>query len=222
MKRMNSKELLAQARETAEKQLKLAEQIEKAESILNEVKTGFICFYVAGHGSTRIDDVVDNEKLDVIKDLALVAIMNYRDDKTKELEKLLGLKLPAAGIDVKPHVVGPAVPMGENIIEEKLTEILQDEAKLIEAPPEDNSIGKYPAKSKKYSGYPDNMTVELVREMYIDKGMKISDISDHFKVTYSKTNNFISKHKMHRVSQAPKPDTKPDKQSDEKESHSQN
>jgi hypothetical protein len=215
---MNSKELKERAKETAEKQLSLIDDIDKAERSLELAVTGKICFMASGYGNVYLEDTTEPEAMEVVRDLGLTAIMNYRDKKTAELEKLLGIQ-PATGIDVKPHVVGPAVPMGENVIEEKLTEILQDEAKLIELP--EKSLDKYPAKSKKYSGYPDDMTVELVREMYIDKGMKITDISDHFKVTYSKTNNFISKHKLHRASQAPKTDTKPEKQSDEKESHSQ-
>ena len=57
--------------------------------------------------------------------------------------------------------------------------------------------------------------------MYIDKQMKIGEIADHFKVPYSKANNFISKHKLHRTTQAPKAEAQPEKQPDDKESHSQ-
>lgn len=89
---MNSKELLEQAKKNAHKQLELADQIEKAEQVLDKVKGGEIGFYIINYGFYRINEVTDPEKLEVIKDLGLTAIMNYRDDKSKELEQLLGIQ----------------------------------------------------------------------------------------------------------------------------------
>jgi hypothetical protein len=201
---MNSKELVLQAKETTEKQLELIEHIERAERIIDIVKDGFICFYVTGCGSVRIDDVVDVEKLDVVKDLGLVAIMNFRDNRISELEKLLGiLRVDEVVVDTVNDVVleigsqKPCTKKEADKIDVKPT--IEDEAAAILGIPEVDS--KYPAKRKgRLADYPDGMTEDAVRKMFIDQGMKLGDIAKHFNVPYTKMNNFISKHNLHRKS----------------------
>ncbi|MDF2907174.1 MAG: hypothetical protein K0R34_2495 [Herbinix sp.] len=219
---MNSKELLEQARKTAEKQLSLIDDIMKAERSLELAIAGKICFCTSGYGNVYLEDTTEPEAMEVVKDLGLTAIMKYRDNRIAELEKHLGIA--RVGEVIVDTVYDKILQIGSHMpepdpLEEKLKVVLDEEAKRIESPDE-NSMDKYPAKTKKYSGYPDNMTVELVKEMYIDKSMKITEIADHFKVPYAKANNFISKHKLHRVSQAPKME-EPKTEPDDKESHSQ-
>jgi hypothetical protein len=196
---MNSKELLEQARAKAETELRLADQIQDAESTIEKIKGGKICFYVVGCGTVHIDDVVDPEKHDVIRELGLVAIMNFRDDKTAELEQLLGIRdpepiLPMFRLDgsvdldkLKEVVLAP------DPVEDKLTEILQEEAKRIEQPEKKDNRKKYP----------ENMTEEAVRKMYVDQGMKSPEIADYFGVPTKKVENFITIHKLSRKKKQP-------------------
>lgn len=241
---MNSKELLIKAKEVAEKQLELAGQIEDAEETIDAAKEGKICFYLSGVGAMSIDKVVDPEKLQVVKDMALVAIMNFRDDKTKELEKLLGIRKPATinpefeaavndmvqSVTIKKNCISGEVvaewsPGGENLslmppekpspvevmkaavsealhidpVEEKLADILQEEAQRIETPKEDRSLDKYPAKKSK-AEFPENMTKDAVSKMYVDDRMTAKQVAAHFGVSPSKVNTFLQMHRLFRGS----------------------
>jgi hypothetical protein len=219
---MDSKELLLRAKETTEKQLELIKHIERAEDIIGTVKDGFICFYVVGCGSVRIDDVVDIEKLDAIKELGLVAIMNFRDDKTVELEKLLGIRKPAI---INPEFEAAVQAMEQShkkpdTVEAKLADIIQGEAKKIEDKPiiPETSLDKYPAKKDKRVKTPSNMIEADVRRMYVEESRDRKYIADHYGISESKINNYLF---LHDIKRKPTKASKPAKQPDETERPSQ-
>jgi len=96
-------------------------------------------------------------------------------------------------------------------VEEKLKEILQDEAKRIES---SKSLDKYPApKRDGRRRYPENMTEDIVRKMYIDEGKDRKAIAEYFGVKESAVNNFLYLHGIRRA----KRKEKSDKSDDDKE-----
>ena len=78
--------------------------------------------------------------------------------------------------------------------------------------PEDESLSKYPApKRDGHRKYPENMTVEAVRKMYIDEGKNRKAIAEYFGVKESTVNNFLFLHDIRRTkrkSKKPDPDDK--------------
>lgn len=188
---MDSKELL-QAKEKANKQLALIEDIEKAERTLERAKNAVVCFYSVATGNVFIEKVADPEKLEVIKDMALTAIMNYRDDRVKELKQLLGIqqvpvipKLASeATIPGKPAIVNPDFDKAVN-------EMIASVKKSATLPEEIKSLDKYPAKRDGRKKYPENMTENVVRKMYVDEGKSKKEIADYFGVKESTVNNYL-------------------------------
>ncbi len=211
--KMNSKELLVMAKENAEKQLELVKQIENVENVLSSVKDGEICFFVRGYGSVLITDVTDTEKRDAVRELGLVAIMNFRDDKTMELEKLLGIRKPAiinpefeAAVQgmVKPIVVKPKSKQAEDKqpiispedklkLKEKLTQINKPVPKQVELV------------TKKPETKLGSMSLEDVTRMYLTENMTMQQIADHYGIKKGDVNNYIYLNHLSRK-QTPKDD----------------
>lgn len=176
---MNSKELVEQAKDTINKQLGLIDDIEKAERSLELAKTGKICFCAGGYDNVYLEDTTEPEAMEVVRDLGLTAIMNYRDDKTKELEELLGVRHQEPDTIITTTFVPTGAQHIEIIpapdpVEDKLSAILEGEAKKIEDKP-----------------IPPIMTVSLVKELYHDKDMTLDRVAKVFEVNPSALYRFV-------------------------------
>ena len=224
---MNSKELVEQAEIRVKRINELSDSVGAAEDVLAMISEGEVCFFTSGIGTTHLTPVLSPEKMQKLREAVVTEIILARNKKTAELEQLLGIRKPAT---INPEFDAATKDMFDAVkktdpVEDKLTEILQAEADRIEKPTEkfevssitaeDKSLEKYPAKKRKRAEYPEGMTVENVRKMYIDQGMKINDLAIHFKVPYAKMSNFITRNHLHRVNY--QKSDKPDKQPEETE-----
>jgi hypothetical protein len=193
---------------------KLSKELENIEIIIDKSKGEDICFTAKPNGSTYIS-VLSSEKMQELRESVVVAIMQIRDEKASELEKLMGVRKPAV---VNPEFEAAVQDMvveapkkepkiivknDPDPVEEKLTDILKGEAKRIEDKPieTDPSLDKYPA--KKSSGYPDGMTVKVVEDMYVNQHMTSAQIAKQFGITIKRTENFITIHKLSRKQKKP-------------------
>lgn len=214
---MNSKELKEQSRENIKKQMDLIESIEGAEKAIKDLNVIELGIYLNG---SYVNPVLVPDDVEKIQEFALKSAEKYLTIKEAELEKLLGICKPAA---INPEFEAATKDMFESVkkkpdpVEDKLTGILQEEAKKIEAPKEDKSLDKYPATKKRgrQADYPEGMTKDTVQKMYQDEGKTINELAKHFGIPYSKMSNFITRNHLHRTSNQ-KTD-KPDKQPEETE-----
>lgn len=166
----------------------LSREIETIEDIIGagEVPTAEIAFAVKGGGTTLIT-VLSEERMQRLKESVVDAINAVRDDKVRELEKLMGTRKPAI---INPVFEEATKDMFQSIkkttedpVEEKLTEILQEEAKKIEDKP-----------------IMDEKEVDNVRRMYHDEAKTMKEIAAYYGVTKSQMNAYISKYSLRRTS----------------------
>lgn len=217
---MNSKELLERANAKATQLKELADTIRRIDDILPDIRDKAL--YI---NSFDIGLRFGGEISEKLSQNILLTLITAKNDKTAELEQMLGIQqVPVTTITkkfiptgeqhvevipapvqgkCKPAIINPefeAVPKSElDPIEEKLSEILQREEDRISGAA-DKSLDKYPAKKGKKSTYPDNMTEELIRKMYVEQGMTQKDIANYFGVKRTKVNTFLQKYKLFRGS----------------------
>ncbi|MDF2907971.1 MAG: hypothetical protein K0R34_3292 [Herbinix sp.] len=192
---MNSKELLEQAEIRVKRINELSDGVGAAEDILAMLGEGEVCFFTSGIGTTHLTPVLSPEKLQKLREDIVVEVIHTRNDKSAELEKLLGIRKPAT---VNPEFEAATKDMFESVkkpesdpLEEKLKAVLQDEAKKIEAP--EKSQGKYPAEAD-------------VRKMYVEENRDRKYIANHYGISESKVNNYLFLHDIKRkATKASKP-----------------
>ncbi len=206
----------------------LSRELEDIEDLMDKAREADICFSSGNNGAIFIR-VLSPEKMKELKESAMIAIMRIRNEKEMELQKLMGKQqvIPSfaqGGIvsgfvntdsihkgvvipdqDIvssgnrKPAIINPefeaAVQGMVGSVKHKQTDVLP--------PPDDKSLDKYPAKKSKPSPYPENMTEEAVKELYINQGKTIQQVANHFGIPYAKANSFITGHKLHRNQQKP-------------------
>lgn len=178
----------------------LSRELEDIEDILEKSKGADICFSSGANGSVFIR-VLSPEKMQELRESVVVAIMRTRDDKAAELERLMGIRKPtiinpefeAAVNSMVDSMKKPAAKAIEALskvtadpVEEKLTEILQAEAKKIEGEPVHISLT--------------DDDVDDVRRMYQQEGLTQGDIAVHYGVKKVQVNTFIQKHGLFRTS----------------------
>lgn len=174
--------LLEQANQRVIEINKLMGEVEGFEDIINAGREAEIAFADKGAGTTYIT-VLSPEKMQELKEIVMLGIMNERDNKTAELETLLGIRKPAT---INPEFEEATKGMFQSNksepdpVEEKLTKVLQEEAKKIEEP-------KYP-----------EMTVELVKELYHDKGMTLDQVAKEFGTNRTALYKFVTKHNLRK------------------------
>ena len=196
----------------------LSRELEALESIMGaaNMENRVVAIYGAGE-TTFLGGILAPEKMQELKDSVVAAINQTRDDKVKELEKLMGIRKPAI---VNPDFEAAVQSMVDSVkkpdpIEETLKEVLQEEAARIEKPKEsdsplfrdpgkdkpvkdDKSLDKYPAKKSPRKQYPDGMTVETVSRMFIDEGKTSSSIAKYFGISTKEVQNFMTINKIRR------------------------
>jgi DNA invertase Pin-like site-specific DNA recombinase len=167
---------------------RLSRELEEIEDLISKAKESDICFSSGNNGAIFIR-VLSSEKMQELKESAMIYIMRARDEKETELQGLMG-KLPAFPEKRNPAIVNPefeaAVKEMEgktqpDPVEEKHTEILQEEAKRIEELP------------LKPSEILEQHTDEVIK-MYSQMAT-YQAIADKFGVKKGDVNNFFTKHK---------------------------
>jgi hypothetical protein len=211
---MNNRELLEQAdRRIAEiEDIKGIRKSIEDLGLLNDMLNNAITLIILRQGGMeeRLDTWLEGDEYRELKGVVESNLNECMQKRITKLEQLLGIQKPISiAIDTSSVSVDQ--------VTEKLTEILKTEADLIETLPEDKSLDKYPARKSRPDTYPADMTYESVKELYIDKGMKITEIANHFGVTYAKASGFISSHKLTRSRQEQPTQEKLQKQPDDKE-----
>ena len=197
----------------------LSRELEDIESIIGAAQDAEVAFYKPGAGSTSFIRVLSPEKMQELKGSVVAAIIQTRDDKVKELEKLMGIRKPAI---VNPEFEAAVQSMVDSVkkpdpIEKTLKEVLQEEAARIEKPKEsdlplfrdpgkdDKSLNKYPAKKGRQSTRPEGMTVAEVTRMYTVEGKEQKEIAQCFGVTESIVKNFLFRNQIKRKAKATLP-----------------
>jgi hypothetical protein len=208
MKRMNSKELLDQAEIRVKRINELSDSVGASEDIIAMLGEGEICFFVSGVGTTHLTPVLSQEKMQKLREWVVSEIIDLRDAKTAELEKLLGIRKPAI---INPEFEAAVKDMertGKQLIVEtkecvltgdksitvttepdplgeKLTSILQKETKRIA----DKPVPK--AEQPKPESKMGLMTKEDVERMYIQENKTMKEIAEYYGVKKGDVNNFI-------------------------------
>ncbi|MDF2538870.1 MAG: hypothetical protein K0S76_1891 [Herbinix sp.] len=168
----------------------LSRELEDIEDLLAKSYTSDICF-TASDTEKLFIRVLSPEKMKELKDKTVTAIVQAKNEKTIELEKLMGIRKPAyvnpefeaAVQDMEKHIKKKPNP---DPVEEKLTEILDKQAEEIKKAP---AIPKY-----------SEMTIEDVRRMYQDENMSQGSIAAYYGVKKVVVNTFLQKHKLFRKS----------------------
>jgi len=206
----------------------LSRELENFEGIMHvvEAKDSKVALYNNG-GTTFIDIVLPEDVMAVLKNSVLLHLKNIQSSKETELKKHMNMWKPAtinpefeAAVQSMVQTVKTQLPKPKNEemlsikvdkpepdpMQEKLTDILQTEAKRIEDKPvdTDSSLDKYPAKKGKKSNAPESMTVETVSKMYTVDGCDMDKIAEHFGVTRSMVNNFVYRNGIKRGNKSKK------------------
>jgi hypothetical protein len=209
MKRMNSKELLEQARESMRKQNELIDLIVEGEKVAENLDHFDLYLYTNG---SYINKLIKPEAIQRMKEVAIGSISEYLSERSVELEKLLGIHKP--GLIINQDFEKAVQEMEQSVkkldpLEEKLKVVLQDEAKKIEAP--EKSQDKYPAKKDKRVKTPENMNEADVRRMYVEENRDRKYIANHYGISESKVNNYLFLHDIKRkATKASKPEKQPE------------
>lgn len=199
---MNSKELLEQATVKIEKMNDLMASIDVIETTLSAATKPetMIAFFEPSLGAIGIRYILTDNVMEDIKNTALKEIQKVRHEKSVELGQLLGIQ-----DEDKPKIINPEfVEAVENKVKPPFK---ADHITSIDGIPKyidkesDKSLDKYPAKKKaKKSPYPDNMTPDLVRKMYVDEGKTLKQVAEHFGIKPTQVNGFLQRHSLFRGS----------------------
>jgi hypothetical protein len=205
-KRMNSKELLEQAEARVKRINELSDDLSVADDVLAMLgEGGEICFFFSGIGTTHLTPVLSQEKMQKLREEVVLEIINSRDDRTAELEQLLGIQPVPTYQDALKSIDDLHGQFPAPATQGTLDEIgKQMEADRIDKPTEKFEVGSITAEDKpgpvnKSSTYPEGMTYKTVKKMYIEDGMTINAIAKYFKIPYAKAANFIGSNKLHRT-----------------------
>lgn len=180
---LNSKELLEQANQRVVTINKIMGEIEDFEGILSAGRTAELSFTEKGIETTYISGVLSAEKMQELKDIVMVAIIKTRDEKTAELEQLLGIKkLP---------------PALNSDFEEKAEPLQIPKRKPATINPEfEAAINDM--KSQLKVDKPE-ITVDGVRRLYLDEGKTLTEVSNYFGVKREMMNSFIRRNGLNRT-----------------------
>ncbi len=163
----------------------LSRELENIEELLEKAREADICFSSGSNGAIFIR-VLSPEKMQELKESAIVAIIHTRDEKTAELEKLMGIRKPAT---VNPEFEA-AIQEMENSQKTSTYVDNSGQDQIEEAPKEEPPA--YPAL--------DDTAVEDVRRMYQSEGKTLKEVAAIYGVTKSQMNTFISRHNLRRTS----------------------
>lgn len=176
-----SKNLLEQASQRVIEINKTMSEIEKFEDIINAGQDAEIAF--ADKVNTTYITVLSPEKMKELKEMVLNAIFNAKDEKTTELERLLGIypdRKPTVNPVFEIAEQGTVPQNNQNPIEDKLAEILDKQAQEISKP---------------------EMTVDAVKKLFIEEGKSYQYMAEYFGVKKTDINNFITRNHLRELKQ---------------------
>lgn len=199
---MNSKELLEHAEQRiaeVESIRLLKKDIEDLEKLLQlGDDTDYELGYYGLSKETYIESVLSVEQYKGFKDIVKFTFEEFLHEKYSSMEKLLGIRHPA--------IINPEFEEAIKDMEHKV--VIVHPAPELDVNPEEVNLKNQPEvstpsrpelkKGRPSRVYPEGMTVETVRRMYIDENKTIAAISKFFGITYADLSNFISKHKLQR------------------------
>lgn len=164
----------------------LSRELENIEELLEKTKEADICFSSGSNGAIFIR-VLSPEKMQELKESAIAAIIHTKDEKTAELEKLMGIRKPATINPVFEAVVQEMVQSNNQktstYVDKSATDPVEEEQEPAAEPP------AFPAL--------DDTAVEDVRRMHY-AGKSVQEIADHYGVKKWKAYEFITKHSLRR------------------------
>jgi len=214
---MDIKELLKQADERVTRINNLTRHITHIDTVISDIEKDDLV--ITGYD---IALYVGEETTEQLKQHIIATMETTKKNKLAELEQMLGIQKEEITV-VKNCITGEEItvkdPVGatDKEIKQAINNIFGTE--IISIPsdswnaPEDKSLSKYPApKRDKRKKYPENMTEDVVRRMYIDEGKSKKEIAEHFGVKESTVNNYLY---LRGISRHKRKSKKPD--SDEKE-----
>lgn len=187
----------------------LSRELENIEELLEKAKEADICFSSGSNGAIFIR-VLSPEKMQELKGSAIDAIARTKDDKVKELERLMPEFRKPATINPefeaavqgmvqskdKPVVVVPAMDEAELPPVNKTPEKLPGKKILGKGSELDNAVFSVEDKPAARTLTDDNL--EDVRRMYQREGKSMKEIAEHYGVTKSVVNNFVYNKKLAR------------------------
>jgi hypothetical protein len=191
---MNSKELLEQALNTAEEHNRTATRLQglafrmsQLEEAVSETEERHIDI-----GGVNIYDMMEEADAEEIKLFTLDELRHVKKLNEEELNKLLGIKpVPEKR---KPAIINQEFEKAVQEMEQSYTikkNCITGETVIEPDPVEaDKPIGKY-KKGKQSKIYPENMTVEAVKQMYLTEGKSRKEIGDCFGIETGAVNNFL-------------------------------
>jgi hypothetical protein len=170
----------------------LSRELEDFEGIMHVADISESKVAIAGGGGTTyIDRVLPPDKMAEIKGMVISSLANAKAEKERELKKLMGLWKPAI---IKPEFEAAVQGMDQSgkkqpdPVEEKLTEILQEEAKRIEELP-------VPLKPSEIL----EQKSEEIEKMYKVQMSTVGAIAEKYRVKKTDVNTFLAKHKLFRT-----------------------
>ena len=180
---MNSKELLEQAEIRVKRINELSDDVGAAEDILAMLSDGEVCFFTSGIGTTHLTPVLSPDKLQKLREDIIVEVIRTRNDKSTELEKLLGIRKPAIINPEFKKAVQEMEQSNKDQVADKLSEILQTESDRISVKPPLNEL-----------------EIENVRRMYHDEAKTMKEVAEYYGVPKARLNSYITRHNLRRTS----------------------
>lgn len=190
---MNIEELL----DRADKRIAEVEKIKNIRNSIKDIKTieGMLKSEISliklqqGNMEVRMDMIIENDEYKELKEVIENKLGEFIQQRTDNLKQLLdhhqstpidSETKTAADKEIKQAI--------NNIFGTEIISIPSDSWNA----PEDKSLSKYPApKRDKRKKYPENMTENVVRKMYVDEGKSKKEIAEYFGVKESTVNNFL-------------------------------
>ena len=173
----------------------LSRELEDIEDLLSRAREADICFSSGNNGAIFIR-VLGQEKMQELKESAMIAIMRTRDEKETELQKLMGKQpvIPAFGQEIvvhekrKPATINPE-------FEAAVKEMVTSGKKKEHPDPKDEVVIP-----KKIAEKKPELNVADVKRMYHDEAKTMKEIAEYFGVKKEQVNSFIQKNNLQRTS----------------------
>lgn len=203
-------QLLEQANEYVVKVNKLIGEVESFDDILGNVvdENSVVCVYVKG-GTTFVDTVLNQNIMDGLKDTLVETMEAEKSKKVQELQDLIlksNVSKKATIVPKEKVVEVIPTPAGKKVVEldlEKVKDLYVNQGLTLAKIAEElgcaastvfnfikrNKITKEEAKGE--AAVP--LTVELVRELYTEGAMNLSDTAKYFRVDSKVLHTFIEK-----------------------------
>jgi hypothetical protein len=183
---METKNLLEQWNKRMVQGNRLSGEIEEFENILSLAEQSKVCIHNNG-GTTFLGVVLDEKVMNGLKTIVLNTLVDEKKKKVAELEQLINPG-PIKTSTINPEFEKTVQEMEQSGIKTK-ENVVETVKSVIEA---DKSVPKV------------ELTVELVKDLYIDKDMIIADVAKVVGVPKSSLYRFIVQNNLTKPSKKEK------------------